>query len=67
MNLPRDPELDDLFWQDSELGGVAEQLRMVPHASASVEPAPAFRMELRRKLMREAWVLASQPPPPWCL
>jgi hypothetical protein len=44
---------------------VAEQLRVVPHVSARVEPAPAFRVELRRKLMREAWVLASQPPPPW--
>jgi Bacterial Ig-like domain len=68
MSAQRDPELDQLAderqWSgdDREL---AQYLRAAPHLYASVEPSPAFRQQLQRRLMREAWELASQPPPPW--
>lgn len=68
MKVPRDPELDALFEEyggDEDLRDFAQALRSVPQPFRTVEPTPAYRVALRRKLMREAWQQASKPVAPW--
>jgi hypothetical protein len=57
----RDPELDELF-HEPELHDMAQLLRSVAHER--VDPDPAFRTSLRRRLMAEAWD-QMQPRAPW--
>ena len=57
----RDPELDELF-REPELHDMAQLLRSVGHER--VDPDPAFRTSLRRRLMTEAWD-QMRPRAPW--
>jgi hypothetical protein len=65
VSANRDPELDELFGEDPELGAFARKVHAVPHPSARVEPSAHFRIALRRQLMDEAYRLAAEPPAPW--
>lgn len=53
MSREHDRELDELFEDDPELREVAHVLRSTPRPA--VDPDPAFRANLRRRLMEEAW------------
>ena len=68
MSAYRDPELDGLGdeqgW-DPEMRELAHYLRASSRAYAHIEPTAQFRRDLRRRLMREAWEMASRPPQPW--
>lgn len=57
----RDAELEELFDEPDDRE-FAHFLRSVPHEP--VEPDPAFKMALRRRLAEEAWTL-KQPRLPW--
>jgi hypothetical protein len=61
MSHDGDRELDELFGEP-ELREVARLLRSVPHSP--VDPDPAFRASLRRRLMSEAWD-EMRPRVPW--
>lgn len=63
MSRDRDFELDAIFEDDPELQGFAEVLRAMPHHRA--EPDPAFRSDLRRRLMREVWRMQEEGARPW--
>ena len=57
-----DGELEDLF-PEADLRHAA---KLISRASElNVRPDPAFRSELRRTLIREAWTLADRPPRFW--
>jgi hypothetical protein len=58
----RHDEVDDLFAGEVELLQTARLLRRLPRPAASVDPA--FRSQLRRRLMAEAWRLQA-PRTPW--
>jgi Bacterial Ig-like domain len=64
----RDAELeglgDEQGW-DPDLRDLAQFMRSSSRAYAHVEPSARFRQDLRRRLMREAWAMASRPPQPW--
>ena len=56
-----DPEIDELF-KEPELRDLAQVLRSVAHEP--VDPDPAFRASLRRRLMSDAWD-QMRPRTPW--
>jgi methionine-rich copper-binding protein CopC len=60
MRHDGDQELDDLFGEP-ELRELARRLRSVPHSR--VDPDPAFRASLRRRLMSDAWQQMRSPFP----
>jgi hypothetical protein len=68
MSAYRDPELDDLGdeqgW-DPQIRELAHYLRASRRAYEHIEPTLQFRRDLRRRLVREAWDLATRPPQPW--
>jgi hypothetical protein len=66
MNRERDREIEELFEDDAELREIANVLRATP--LPGVDPDPAFRASLRRRLMDEAERGGEeQPPTPWYL
>ena len=63
MSPDHDFELDGIFEDDPDLRGFVEVVRAVPHHRA--EPDPAFRSDLRRRLMREVWRMQEEGAAPW--
>lgn len=59
----RDPDLDELFEQDPALRDLARLMSARP--ASHVRPDPAFRSELRRRLMQEAWTRQGRRPSLW--
>ncbi len=60
MRRPRDPELDGMF-EEPELRDLAQLLRAA--APRGADPDAAFRTQLRRRLLEEAWQRAARPAP----
>ena len=63
MRREHDPDLDEVFDDDPSLRQFAQVLRSVPRPV--VEPDPAFRANLRRRLMQEAYAAQERPDAPW--
>ncbi|HEX4216122.1 MAG TPA: Ig-like domain-containing protein [Candidatus Dormibacteraeota bacterium] len=63
MRREHDPDLDEVFDDDPSLRQFAQVLRSVPRPV--VEPDPAFRANLRRRLMQEAYAAQERPSTPW--
>lgn len=60
MSRRPDPDLDDIFGKDPELRAVARFLSL--QTPPDVRPDPAFRSDLRRRLMHEAYGVRERRP-----